>query len=635
MESVSVIIPAFNASGSIERAIRSALDQSFPPAEILVIDDASSDDTFQKTSALSAKDAHIKLLRLPTNGGPAVARNFGIEHAQSDWIALLDADDAFQKDRLRILIQKADEENADFAADNILNYDAGAQCIVGQAIDPANIGNGLVLSLRTFLKNCQGNRRGMIDLGLLKPIFKRRFVLEKNIRYPGDVRHAEDFEFYLRALQAGAKVILIPNALYLYTQRLGPISGLQSSQSQTTPDYRGIALRTRRIAQEDTFRHQPDLAALLYQRADAADGLAVEHELHRHIRNGQYGRLVWRVLKYPRATWALARFVYSALKRQFRISPNYNCEQASSTEPPSPRSMLFVCHKVIMAVIRRLPAMRCGVWNRYFGLMLKLRHTYPGRTYFGARIPCDIRDIIQRCIFYFGVWEPNVSRVIDRRLGKNDLFVDVGANIGYHTLLASKVVGAGGSVVAFDASPTVFCRLIANVESNHATNVRAVNVAISDHEGDVVVYSGPIHNTGRTTTLAASGLPEEATVRCAPLDVLLTPDERSRVKLLKIDIEGAEHSVMSRVLETLGEYSPNMELIVELSSVDGLEWERRNETFETFLQKGFHAYMLDNPYDAGFYLYWRKLEPPQEIFKYPSAQADVFFTRTPPGAYWS
>lgn len=71
------------------------------------------------------------------------------------------------------------------------------------------------------------------------------------------------------------------------------------------------------------------------------------------------------------------------------------------------------------------------------------------------------------------------------RLKPGDVFVDVGANIGYFSLLASKLVGPGGRVVAIEASPEVFDLLRRNLELNKAHNVRAVNVAISDREGSL------------------------------------------------------------------------------------------------------------------------------------------------------
>lgn len=74
------------------------------------------------------------------------------------------------------------------------------------------------------------------------------------------------------------------------------------------------------------------------------------------------------------------------------------------------------------------------------------------RTRFGATFAVDTQDLIQRYLYLFGVWEPHMTRWLQRRLKPGDVFVDVGANIGYYSILASRLVGARGKVVAIEAS---------------------------------------------------------------------------------------------------------------------------------------------------------------------------------------
>lgn len=88
---ISVVIPTFNRAHRIRRAVRSALAQSRPPDEVLVVDDGSTDDTI---AALAPLMRHIRYIRKP-NGGAASARNRGILQAAGDWIAFLDSDDAW------------------------------------------------------------------------------------------------------------------------------------------------------------------------------------------------------------------------------------------------------------------------------------------------------------------------------------------------------------------------------------------------------------------------------------------------------------------------------------------------------------------------------------------------------------
>src|SRR5262245_27996112 len=74
----------------------------------------------------------------------------------------------------------------------------------------------------------------------------------------------------------------------------------------------------------------------------------------------------------------------------------------------------------------------------------------------GVRHRVHLPDEIGSRIYYFGVWEPSVTRVFQNILKRGDTVVDIGANIGYYTLLSSKCVGPIGHVYAIEASPTIY-----------------------------------------------------------------------------------------------------------------------------------------------------------------------------------
>ncbi len=93
---VSTIVPAYRAAATIGRAVDSALAQTLPPSEIIIVDDGSPDDL---AGALAPYGDRVRLVAKP-NGGAASARNFGIEQATGEWIAFLDADDYWEPQRL-------------------------------------------------------------------------------------------------------------------------------------------------------------------------------------------------------------------------------------------------------------------------------------------------------------------------------------------------------------------------------------------------------------------------------------------------------------------------------------------------------------------------------------------------------
>lgn len=93
----SVVIPAYNAEGTIARALNSVLAQTWPAYEIIVVDDGSSDNTEEVLAAFGDQVTYL----MQENAGPSAARNRGIEASSGDWIAFLDADDWYYPGRLQ------------------------------------------------------------------------------------------------------------------------------------------------------------------------------------------------------------------------------------------------------------------------------------------------------------------------------------------------------------------------------------------------------------------------------------------------------------------------------------------------------------------------------------------------------
>jgi len=98
--SVSIVIPAFNAERYLTEAVQSALGQSVPPVEIVIVNDGSSDETAKVADRLAATHSRVSALHRP-NGGAAAARNTGLSRVSSDFILFLDADDRLSKDAIR------------------------------------------------------------------------------------------------------------------------------------------------------------------------------------------------------------------------------------------------------------------------------------------------------------------------------------------------------------------------------------------------------------------------------------------------------------------------------------------------------------------------------------------------------
>jgi FkbM family methyltransferase len=281
-----------------------------------------------------------------------------------------------------------------------------------------------------------------------------------------------------------------------------------------------------------------------------------------------------------------------------------------------------------MEAIKRSSLLSPLLFRAYNHVLRRLSSEYEARAYFGATFRCNLDDMISRTIFYFGFWEPNNSALIGSILKPGDIFVDVGANIGYYSLLAAERVGASGQVVAIEPSPAIFEQLSANASANGTSNIRLLNVAASDVRGELLLYGGTKWNRGATSTIVHDPhQAPEARVPAAPLDELMLPYEMESVALIKIDIEGGELQVLQRILATLDRFSPEMKILVEMSPhVSG---DRLRATFDAFLAAGFEAFEIENEYDTDWYLRWRRPSALRRVETCPDRQMDVLLVRAP------
>jgi O-antigen/teichoic acid export membrane protein len=270
MPYISILIPAYNSESTILRALRSAQSQTIADVEIIVIDDASTDRTVERVLAAGQNDARIRICRRETNGGPAVARNMGLKQARGEWIALLDADDLMEPIRLERLIARVTDADV-LVADNLNMYDLHADTVVKLGINPLIIGHELRLDCESFVARCASDQSDAVDFGLLKPLLRMSHLQQHCILYDETMRYAEDFRFYLDTLIAGGSLLLLPEAYYHYTERLGSISKKNSGVSRTRARYAVLETQMRALADNPRYAR---VAPGLKMRADAVRRLA-------------------------------------------------------------------------------------------------------------------------------------------------------------------------------------------------------------------------------------------------------------------------------------------------------------------------------------------------------------------------
>jgi FkbM family methyltransferase len=269
------------------------------------------------------------------------------------------------------------------------------------------------------------------------------------------------------------------------------------------------------------------------------------------------------------------------------------------------------------------------VARRLLTALRSLPRTTTVRTRPGLRLHTATDDLLQAYLYLFGVWEPNITAYVARVLRPGDTFVDVGANIGYFTVLAARVLRGRGRVVAVEASTEFAEALRANVALNRCPDVRVVNVAAADRPGVLEFFQPCRFNRGNTTSVQPAPAPRPLfTVAARPLPDLLTREELRSARLVKIDVEGAEDAVLRGLLPAVPDMRDDVELIVEVNpALLALQSGSAAALFESLARRGFHAYRIANRYCVPDYVSRAAPSPPMRCEQPADELSDYVFSR--------
>jgi len=182
----------------------------------------------------------------------------------------------------------------------------------------------------------------------------------------------------------------------------------------------------------------------------------------------------------------------------------------------------------------------------------------------GFTLRLNLADPEQRRLYFFGDYdERREADLITRVLAPGEIFWDVGANLGYFTLLAAASLKNTGQVVAFEPAQTAFSQLTANIALNPFTNIVTYPVAVTDREGEALLYSTPELADGRAN-LFQPGTDQTGRqpVPTVTLDGWRRREHQAPPDFIKLDVEGAEAAALRGVQETLAVSEPL--LLVEM-----------------------------------------------------------------------
>ncbi|MHB9072570.1 MAG: FkbM family methyltransferase [Desulfobaccales bacterium] len=164
----------------------------------------------------------------------------------------------------------------------------------------------------------------------------------------------------------------------------------------------------------------------------------------------------------------------------------------------------------------------------------------------GFRMNLDLNDPEQLKVYFYGHYhERYEAALVARLLENNDVFWDIGANVGYFTLVAATALANRGQIVAFEPGKNAYARLTENISLNPYENIQTYPVAVSDREGEAVLHvSGDIADSSASLFLTGGGQAGHEVCRTVALDQFWTAENLRPPTLIKLDAEGAELAVL-------------------------------------------------------------------------------------------
>jgi FkbM family methyltransferase len=208
--------------------------------------------------------------------------------------------------------------------------------------------------------------------------------------------------------------------------------------------------------------------------------------------------------------------------------------------------------------------LRRAIWNYFYNLDQAV--SIPFAWHYGLTLNLWLGNDLSRQLYVSGCYEPNELYCLSQLLQPGMVFLDVGANDGWYSLFAAQKVGETGQVVAFEPSDREFERLQQNVQFNQLSQIKTLNIALGDTTAQMHLKVADAEHAGQNTLgqFSYSAIQEVGlqTVSIYPLDIIVAGEAISRVDVIKIDIEGAEHAFLTGAKQTLLQHYPL--LLIEL-----------------------------------------------------------------------
>ena len=209
---VSIITPNYNCGRFISQTIESVLAQTYTDWEMLIVDDCSTDGSYEIALEYASKDSRIKVFRNEQNSGAAISRNRAIEESKGEYLAFLDSDDLWMPEKLEKQIAFMQENDCDFSFTEYEHIDEENHSLLKIARTIKH------LTYRKMMMHCWP--------GCLTVVYKQDL---KNKIYANDIKKNNDHALFLRVLKTCHNAMGLNDCLAKYRIRKGSISRKKST----------------------------------------------------------------------------------------------------------------------------------------------------------------------------------------------------------------------------------------------------------------------------------------------------------------------------------------------------------------------------------------------------------------------
>ncbi|MEM7647144.1 MAG: FkbM family methyltransferase [Pseudomonadota bacterium] len=223
-----------------------------------------------------------------------------------------------------------------------------------------------------------------------------------------------------------------------------------------------------------------------------------------------------------------------------------------------------------------------------------------GRLFNGYKVDCDIREVVQQLIYFFGYYEAIETFWVSQILQPGQTMLDAGANLGYFSLVGAQIVGAQGQVHSFEPIPANFKRLKNHIKLNHLESVvHANNVGLWDQNEvlDFGISEETANNFGTFSVGSKDNLVNQLQCQVIKIDDYVSEKKVSKVDFLKMDVEGAELKALIGAQRTLERDRPTLLIEICKYTCDRFGYDQE-EIWQLLKPLGYKMVLISNSQKA-------------------------------------